>query len=280
MSENNIMDRDIDQMQVLETIETVARTELSRILRPLLDTTAWILNHAPWVVDLSKDRTQTILVRVQHMLLKQALTSLRATALLLVRGYTTQAATVASALFETRLYSNYIIDDESRAEHFARHSNSQDFVWRPNQMIRSEAEQNLRRANIQVDPTSLNREVELIGASYLFLCSLKHGNPIPLLHTVGARDDIVGPAFANGGFPVMALPDTRPEDNIVKAVVLTAANNSTFYTTRNTGLTLNDESEDAHKWFQELMNRWTQAVREHREAMDGFGYMPFPTIRR
>jgi hypothetical protein len=274
------MDRKIDQMQVLETLETVASTELSRILRPFLDTTAWILNHAPCVVELSKNRTQSILMRVQHMLLKQALTSLRATALLLVRGYTAQAATVASGLFETRLYSNYIIDDESRAERFVRHSNSQDFVWRPNQMIRSEAEQNLRRANYQVDPSTLNREVELIGASYLFLCSLKHGNPIPLLHTVGARDDIVGPAFADGGFPVMALPDTRPEDNIVKAVVLTVANNSTFYTTRNTGLTVNDESEDAQKWFQELMNRWTQAIKEHREAMDGLGDIPFPTIRR
>lgn len=267
-------------MQVLETLETVASTELSRILRPFLDTTAWILNHAPCVVELSKNRTQSILMRVQHMLLKQALTSLRATALLLVRGYTAQAATVASGLFETRLYSNYIIDDESRAERFVRHSNSQDFVWRPNQMIRSEAEQNLRRANYQVDPSTLDREVEVIGASYLFLCSLKHGNPIPLLHTVGARDDIVGPAFADGGFPVMALPDTRPEDNIVKAVVLTVANNSTFYTTRNTGLTVNDESEDAQKWFQELMNRWTQAIKEHREAMDGLGDIPFPTIRR
>jgi hypothetical protein len=272
------MNKDIDQLEVLESLESDARIELTRILHPLLDTTIWILNHAPWVVELSKDRTQSISMRVQHMLLKLALTSLRATALLLVRGYTAQAAMVASGLFETRLYSNYILDDESKAEKFDNHANSRDFVWRPNQMIRFEAEQNLKRENRPFDSSSISEESELISASYLFLCSLKHGNPISLRHIVGGRDKIVGPAFTDGGFPVMALPDTRPEDNIVKAVVLTTANNSTFYVARNAGLTVNDESQQADKWFKELMSRWSQSFQEHKDTLDNLGMMPFPTI--
>lgn len=272
------MKRKVNQADVLETLESAAQLELSKILQPFLETTTWILNHAPWVVEISKNKTQTVLMRVQHMLLKHALTSLRATALLLVRGYTAQAATVASGLFETRLYSNYILDDEPRAIQFINHSNSQEFVWRPNQMIRFEAEQNIQKADKINKTVTLKNEIDLIGASYLFLCSLKHGNPIPLRHVVGGRDRIIGPAFTDGGFPVMALPDTRSDDNIVKGVVLTTANNSTFYTMRNTGLIVNDESDVADKWFRELMYRWSNSVQEHKEALDSLGNMPFPTI--
>jgi hypothetical protein len=272
------MMKEVNQMQVLEALEAAALPELSKVLQPLLNSTVWILNHAPWIVELSKGKSQTISMRVQHMLLKYALTSLRATALLLVRGYTAQGATIASSLFETRLYSNYILVDETRADQFIKHTNSQEFVWRPSQMIRSEAEQNFQRTKKLSDTSALKKEAELIGASYLFLCSLKHGNPIPLRHVVGARDNIVGPAFADGGFPVIALPDTRPEDNIVKAVVLAAANNSAFYVVRNTGLTVNDETDKADKWFRELKEKWSQSVKQHRDAMDGLGKMPFPTI--
>jgi hypothetical protein len=272
------MEREVNQADVLETLESAAQLELSKILQPFLETTTWIHNHAPWVVEISKNKTQTVLTRVQHMLLKHSLTSLRATALLLVRGYTAQAATVASGLFETRLYSNYILDNEPRALQFINHSNSQEFVWRPNQMIRFEAEQNVQKADKTNKTVTLKNEIDLIGASYIFLCSLKHGNPIPLRHVVGGRDRIIGPAFADGGFPVMALPDTRSDDNIVKAVVLTTANNSTFYTMRNTGLTVNDESDAADKWFRELMGRWSKSVQEHKDALDSLGKMPFPTI--
>jgi hypothetical protein len=272
------MEREVNQADVLETLESAAQLELSKILQPFLETTTWIHNHAPWVVEISKNKTQTVLTRVQHMLLKHSLTSLRATALLLVRGYTAQAATVASGLFETRLYSNYILDNEPRALQFINHSNSQEFVWRPNQMIRFKAEQNVQKADKTNKTVTLKNEIDLIGASYIFLCSLKHGNPIPLRHVVGGRDRIIGPAFADGGFRVMALPDTRSDDNIVKAVVLTTANNSTFYTMRNTGLTVNDESDAADKWFRELMGRWSKSVQEHKDALDSLGKMPFPTI--
>ena len=129
--EGRTVKKEVNQIEILERLEVAAQLELSAILQPLLTQTNWILNHAPWVVDISKGKTQTVLIRVQHALLKHALTSLRATALLLVRGYTAQAATVASGLFETRLYSNYILDDETRAVQFIKHTNSQEFVWRP-----------------------------------------------------------------------------------------------------------------------------------------------------
>ena len=76
----------------------------------------------------------------------------------------------------------------------------------------------------------------------------------------------------------MALPDTRPEDNIVKAVILTAANNSAFFVMRNTGLTVNDESDVADKWFKDLKRQWSKALKEHKNALNGLGEMPFPTI--
>ena len=64
----------------------------------------------------------------------------------------------------------------------------------------------------------------------------------------------------------------------MKAVVLTAANNSTFYVPRNTGLTLNDESEISDKWLRDLMHQWSKSVKKHKVALDGLGKMPFPTI--
>ena len=71
-------------------------------------------------------------------------------------------------------------------------------------MIRFEAEQNLQRREKTSKTVALKQEIDQIGASYLFLCSLEHGNPIPLRHVIGGRDRIVGQAFVDGGFPVMA----------------------------------------------------------------------------
>lgn len=267
------MEKKLDLLEDLESLEGEAVLDVSSALAPLLETTAWIVRNGPKVQQLFRGKEPTASLRVQVMLLKQALTSLRAVHLLVLHGYTAQAATVASALFETRLYSNFILDDDTKASEFLAHTNSEDFVWRPRRMIKFEAESNLRDEPELTMPAKLEHAIRVIGAQYIFLCSLKHGNPIPLRHLAGGR-------YRSFRSLVMALPDTRPADNVVKAVILTSANNSAFYTLRNAGFAAKDESEESSNWFSELAERWALSGRQHEEGLNGLGDLPFPTIMK
>ncbi|MGE6577409.1 DUF5677 domain-containing protein [Paenibacillus xylanexedens] len=266
----------INMNTVLNNIEVIAYNSLVDKLEPFIKVTDWLFSEAPKIVEVTVEKNVTTLKNVQHMFLKQSLNSLRAIVILVLRGYTSQAATIASSLYEIRLYSNYILDHQDRAEYFMKHSNSQDFVWRPKKMIRSEAQFNVNqmanKATLNVDD-----EIKSINSTYMFLCSLKHNNPIPLRHTVGAKDDFIGASITDG-FPVMALPDTRDSDLPTKATVLIAAINSTFYVLRNVSLTVINDSGEFNEWIQKLFKEWNNAVDVTKENLPKYGPMPFPTI--
>lgn len=260
----------------LNNIEMIAYNSLLNKLEPFIKVTDWLFSEAPKIVEIPKETNITTLKNVQHMFLKQSLCSLRTIVILFLKGYTSQAATIASSLYEVRLYSNYILDHIDRAEYFMKHSNSQDFVWRPKQMIRNEAQFNVdQMASTKI--LKLEDEIKLISSTYMFLCSLKHNNPIALRHTVGAKDDIVGASIING-FPVMVLPDTRDSDLPTKATVLIAAINSTFYVLRNVSLTVINNSGEYNEWIQKLFKEWNNAVDVAKEYLPKYGPLPFPTI--
>ncbi|KJR45481.1 hypothetical protein UF75_4157 [Desulfosporosinus sp. I2] len=141
----------------LDEVESIAEENLKIVLSSILNGGNWLLRNAPDIVRFSKEKEQTLVQNVQHMLLKQALTSLRATNLLCLRGYTSQAASVASGLFELRLYSNFIGLENSRAEEFLNHSNSQDFVWRPKKMIRHEVESRIDLFSKNCDEATMKK---------------------------------------------------------------------------------------------------------------------------
>ena len=267
-------------MDFLDGAENIAEENLKIVLSSVLNGSNWLLRNAPDVVLFSKDKVHTLVQNVQHMLLKQALTSLRATNLLCLRGYTSQAASVASSLFELRLYSNFIGLKNSRAEEFLNHSNSQNFVWQPKKMIRHEAETRINLFSEKCNEGTVKKATELINASYVFLCSLKHSNPISLRHAVGARDNIIGSSFKDGGFPVISLPDTREEDNSTKATILVTANNSTFYITRNVMMAGKDDSAEWQSWFTTFNLKWDEVAKSSKLGLSNFGSMPFPTIMR
>lgn len=279
MEEKYLINTD-EFMDFLDEAENIAEENLKIVLSSVLNGSNWLLRNTPDVVLLSKGKEHTLVQNVQHMLLKQALTSLRATNLLCLRGYTSQAASVASGLFELRLYSNFIGLKNSRAEEFLNHSNSQDFVWQPKKMIRHEAETRINLFSEKCNEGTVKKATELINASYVFLCSLKHSNPIPLRHAVGARDNIIGSSFKDGGFPVISLPDTREEDNSTKATILVTANNSTFYITRNVMMSGKDDSAEWQSWFTTLNLKWDEVAKSSKLGLSNFGSLPFPTTMR
>jgi hypothetical protein len=267
-----------DDLRALEDMERAAEQKLTETLCPLLDITAWLLGYAPTVIQFTKRKTLHLPTLVQHMLLKQAMASLRATSQLLIRGYSSQAATIASGLYEIYLYSSYMLDDPAKAEQFLKHSNSQDFVWRPNEMIRHIAQKRLEQQGKNRDKAALKSAIEDINGAYIYLCSLKHSNPIPLRHVVAARVDEAGLGEGQSQFAV--LPDTRPEDNIVKIVILAEANMGTFLVTSNAANTAEGISLELVNWLRRLSQVQAQHVNIFNQLGDEFGPMPFPTIRK
>lgn len=226
----------IIDLETLEQLEETAQAELSEILSKPLRSAAWLLEHAQQIVTFLPEGSPTKAVVVQLGLLKQTLNSLRSTSLLLLRGYTSQAATVASGLFEIRLYSSHILNDDSRAKQFMEHTDRKRFVWRPSEMILSQAKRNLEQKGKQVSKEALDSAANGMELSYQFLCGFKHSNPLMLSHSLNAREGILGSIAPKDKYIVKALPDTRPKDNWVKAMVLSSAILSTFLVMLNNGL--------------------------------------------
>ena len=123
-------------------------------------------------------------------------------------------------------------------------------------------------------------ETKLIHAGYLFLCALKHSNPIPLHHIVMGREPIVASAVKPQEYLVAASPDSREEDLPVKATILAISNNATFFVARNAGLTVWSPEEKYQGWIKELMDHWLEAVDISKSVMSKWPHMPFPTIPR
>ena len=116
---------------------------------------------------------------------------------MLNRGYTAQAATISSALFENALAGQCISGSDKRANQL----NSEGIgkvPWDVAAMYRIVA----RIGNSAPLPT----DWEPLYAQYVWLCQIKHPTMAQTIHDAGAT------ACGQSGYAVMALPDVRDED--------------------------------------------------------------------
>lgn len=189
--------------------------------------------------------------RLAALFLKKALNDLRSTWLLVRVGYTSQAASVAASLFENALTVVCLAGKPENLEKI-RTAKGGDLPWTPQQLSKILADQWREEARItgikysQEDYELAWREVY---AGYKWLCKLKHP-------TIGsASHDAGSTSLTIGEYIVMAAPDTRPEDVIVKATILAISTNRIREALRSFSFALEcDTSTPQYKSFVDRVN--------------------------
>lgn len=268
-----------DFLRQLEGLETDAEQKNLATLLPFLKISEQLINIVPTITKVTQRQTFDMTSMIQHVFLKQSLTCLRAANKLLVAGYTAQAAMIVCSMYEIDLYSTYIGNDTTRGEKYRRHDNSQDWVWPPHFIIKELAENNLRRQGVTIDQKTLSSAKQDVDGAYVFLCSIKHPNPIPMLrHTATTNLDNFESDKATYRFGI--FPDSREEDEIVKKVILSEANQRAISVAQNTANTAPELSERQAKWLNELLEIQSRQVEIYQQLANPNSKMPFPTIRR
>lgn len=189
-------------------------------------------------------------IRVVAMFLKRVLNDLRAVWLLLVRGYTSQAASVAAALFENALVVSVVAGNEARAREVKRVDG---VPWSTLQLTKFQAKIAQRDAEAKGKPYTPKECEELWQLTYYqykWLCQLKHPTPQAAIHDLGVT------LVDDRQFAVLALPDMRKENLPVKVGVLAGSLSRTFEAIKRYGLACKcDESHPKYRRFENLLNQ-------------------------
>lgn len=142
------------------------------------------------------------------LFLKRVLNDLRVVWLLLLSGYTSQAASVAASLYESALASICLTLHQKNIDKFGSTSNGQ-IPWNKAEMAKMVA-----RASKKV-ASDAERE-KLWKASYrhyTWLCDIKHASRGSIIHDARASE------IPGKGCVVMAIPNLKDEDMKFKATI-------------------------------------------------------------
>ena len=144
------------------------------------------------------------------LLLKRVLTDLRVLWHNCVGGYTAQAATITTSLFENALAMEVIAGNPERAKIISE-SEGGDLPWSVKQMA----------SFYEADRGYEEDEKGFIYYNYRALCKIKHPTLPSLLHEAGSTKT------ADGKYVIMALPNKSAEDLGAKGVICAAAIHNT-----------------------------------------------------
>src|ERR1700688_3396925 len=106
-------------------------------------------------------------LRIAALFLKRALNDLRATWLLIERGYTSQAASVAASLWEHALTARSVAGNEPRAEQCCADRDG-DLPWTPTALASMYAE------SVAKEGEQRTTQELLVYSFYHWLCRVKH----------------------------------------------------------------------------------------------------------
>ena len=155
--------------------------------------------------------------------LKRSLNDLRATWLLLLRGYTSSAAAVAASLFEHSLAVVAITDTPENLAAFSAAPDG-DVPWTPKELSQILAGR-WRRKEVEPEAGPPLDDYELAWresyGAYRWLCKIKHPTLSSTLHDT--RATLQEP----GEYVVMASPDIRQANVAVKTMILGTSINHT-----------------------------------------------------
>ena len=204
------------------------------------------------------------------LFLKRALNDLRGVWILTQTGYTSQAASVAAALFEHALAATCLTGSTSRVSELQANK-SGDLPWGTqalSKMLARRWEQEAREEGKPFDQDEYEKAWREVYSGYKWLCKIKH----PTLGSV-AHD-----AFAASGssdeYVVMAAPDVRDEDLVVKATVLMICISRVYEAIRQFARAL--DCDESVQYWRDFEARLDAAHSGAIEAYKALAQQPLP----
>ena len=196
----------------LDALESRAREALSAQLAPFASVFQETYEAGVIVPVLRASGKATLDVRPAALFFKRLLNDLRAVWLLLGDGYTSQAASVVSSLWENALATMCLLMSDKNIEVFLKHDNGE-IPWSPINMSKMVVASEGRAAGSKEHEDGWRA----LYASYVWLCQLKHPTFQSVVHDTSAS------TLHSGDYVVMALPNTSEQDTPLKAMVAMVA---------------------------------------------------------
>jgi len=199
---------------------------------------------------LPSDQSWNSTLSTAALFLKRTLTDLRAVWVLLMKGYTSQAGSVAASLYENALGTVVISRGKSALSELQR-SSSGELPWGAQELSKKAASIWVKEQK-QNKPAKNGLEYErtwrYLYATYKWLCQIKHPTLKSAFHDAGstARDPKT--------YVVMAAPDLRNEDLPVKVTIAGVSFSRTHQAITAFVQTLNpNQKNERYKDFERRM---------------------------
>ena len=183
--------------------------------------------------------------------LKRALNDLRAVWLLIERGYSTQAASVAASLYENALTAAVLAGDENRVIEASK-TKYAEIPWSPKQLAQLNARREMamqEKAGHRTTPKEYEDAWTISYFNYKWLCQIKHPTWQAVYH------DVQGSLINDQEYAIRPGPNNVADDAQLKARVLGVSVSQTFMAVRSFFLALDgDESTPEYSAFEDKAN--------------------------
>lgn len=160
------------------------------------------------VPTLRANRRALLDVKIAALFLKRVLNDLRGVWVLLIRGYTSQAASIAASLYESALATICLTLNQKNIDIFKSNVHKK-IPWR----IKEMAKMVVLNEGLSEKSREFENSWRSLYAHYVWLCQIKHSSHDSVIH------DTVASSIAQNTYVVMAIPNLQKEDLSVKATI-------------------------------------------------------------
>lgn len=184
-------------------------------------------------------------VKCAALFFKRVLNDLRGVWVLLHKGYTSQAASVAASLYECALATICLTHSKENIRAFEAEPHGK-IPWKPMKMA-----QMVVRAEGKAPPSKdYENGWRSLYSHYVWLCQIKHAGQDSVVH------DTIASTLPARGYVVMAIPNVKDEDIGIKAMVAIISLRRTLESIEAfaTALGFGDKLPDDYR-FAERFNR-------------------------
>jgi len=250
--------------------EAVASFTLSEILQPFENAFKNCYEAGVQAPTFECTRSNAEDMKVAASFLKKSLTDFRAVWLLISAGYTSQAASVAAALYEHSLVIVALAGSPEN-EKTLQEATGGDVPWSPKELARMAINVEKKEAEIggqKKDDEYYEHRIKEIYYFYKYVCKTKHPTlPSAWHHSLGTKTD-------EESYVVMACPDLRPEDLTFKCVVLLGSINCMHRAIRRFVLNLGVKATAEE--FETFSKKLNSVTDESIAAFEVLGGGPLP----
>ena len=190
----------------MESIEANATVIISKHLQDFAEPFKNAYEAGVIVPNLKPAISPELNLQCSALFLKRALSDLRGVWVLLIRGYTSQAASVAASLHECALATICLAQSKQNVAKFLADPNGE-LPWQPIEMARMV----VRDTGKVLSNKDYEDYWRALHAHYVWLCQIKHAAHSSVIHDTSAT------SIDGKGYVVMAMPNIEEADTCVKA---------------------------------------------------------------